>query len=210
MGRYGGALAGVRPDDLGAQDDRGRDRAHRPRSRADLGRLLGRREPGRRGQPGRGAHVQPPGGPSGRGARRHRQPPLRVRPRGGQLGVAGDPPRRGRPLPGRRRGVDEPRAVGRAEAAQGPSARPRDDARHRARLAPHQPPHGRDALDRVDGRDRRERRRALQDLTRGPGRLRPRKPPASRRRDGTRRLRRGNRPNRSASREEGVRPLTDR
>ena len=66
-----------------------------------------------------------------------------------------------------------------------------------------QPPHGRDALDRVDGRDGRERRRALQDLARGPGRLRPRKPPASRRRDREGRLRRRNRPDRGAARGEG-------
>ena len=58
--------------------------------------------------------------------------------------------------------------------------RPRraDPARHGARLAPDQPEDGRALLDRVDGRDGRERRRALRDLARRPGRLRAAQPPA--------------------------------
>ena len=58
-----------------------------------------------------------------------------------------------------------------------------DDARHDPRLADDQPADGRARrLDRVDGRDRRERRRALRDQPRGPGRLRAAQPPARRRR----------------------------
>ena len=55
MGRYRGALAGVRPDDLAAHGDRGGDRAQRRRPRRRRRRLHGRRQPGRRGQPRRRA-----------------------------------------------------------------------------------------------------------------------------------------------------------
>ena len=50
-----------------------------------------------------------------------------------------------------------------AEARARAAARPADDARHDPRLAADQPADGRALLDRVDGRDRRERRRALRD-----------------------------------------------
>ena len=68
------------------------------------------------------------------------------------------------------------------EAGDGAAARRADDVRHHARLAPDQPAHGGAPLDRVDGRDRRERRRALRGLPRGAGRLRAAQPPAGRRR----------------------------
>ena len=91
--------------------------------------------------------------------------------------------RRGRLLPGRRGRVDEPGALGRRQARARPAPRPADDARHDPGLALDQPAHGRARrLDRVDGRDRRERRRALRDQPRGPGRLRPAQPPARGRR----------------------------
>ena len=65
----------------------------------------------------------------------------------------------------------------RSPSAPSPAARRR--CRHNPRLADDQPAHGRARpLDRVDGRDRRERRRALRDQPRGPGRLRPAQPPA--------------------------------
>ena len=48
------------------------------------------------------------------------------------------------------------------------------------------PRDGRALLDRGDGRDGRERRRALRDLARGPGRVRAPQPPARRRRPGAR------------------------
>ena len=51
-------------------------------------------------------------------------------------------------------------------------ARQRRRLRHAARLAVPQPAHGGAVPARVDGRDRRERRRALGRLARGPGRVR--------------------------------------
>ena len=59
-------------------------------------------------------------------------------------------------------------------------------------------------LDRVDGRDRRERRRALRGHPRGPGRLRPAQPPARGRGGRGRALRRGDR--RRSRRRTAARP----
>ena len=96
-------------------------RSRRPLSepgstRRRLRRLPGRRQPGGRGQPRRRSD----GGASSGAARRrpgsHRQPALRLGPGGGQPGLAGAAPRRGRPLPGGGRRVDEPGALGRPEA----------------------------------------------------------------------------------------------
>ena len=56
IGRYGGALAGVRPDDLAAHAIRGGRRALGRARRPDRGRLVRLREPGGRGQPQRRAH----------------------------------------------------------------------------------------------------------------------------------------------------------
>ena len=56
VGRYGGGLAGVRPDDLAALARRGRGRACRRRAGRDRGRLARLREPGGRGQPQRRPH----------------------------------------------------------------------------------------------------------------------------------------------------------
>ncbi len=183
MGSYRGALSGVRPDDLAAHTVARSGRAHRRRPGADRRRLPRRRQPVGRGQPRR----RPDGGaarrPPPQRPRRHRQPPLRLGPGGRQLRRPGGQARRGGLLPGRRGRVDEPRALGRRQARARPAARAADDARHDPRLALRQPADGRGRrLDRVDGRDRRERRRALQDQPRGPGRLRPPQPPARRRR----------------------------
>ncbi len=80
IGRYGGALAGVRADDLGAIPLKALMAAQ------PAGRLGGRRrrdlrlrQPGRRGQPQRRPHVRPAGRPAHRGAGHHRQPPVRLR-----------------------------------------------------------------------------------------------------------------------------------
>ena len=75
----------------------------------------------------------------------------------------------------------------------GLAARRADPLRHHPRLADGQPEDGGALLDRVDGRDRRERRRALRDLPRRPGRLRPAQPPARRRGERGRPLRGGDR-----------------
>ena len=174
MGAYRGALSGVRPDDLAAHAIAAVGRAHRRRPRADRRRLLRRRQPGRRGQPRRGADggaarrpagdaspARPSTGSAPRAWRRSTAPPARSSSARATSTSAG--------------GVESmsraPWVVAQARAR--PAARPADDARHDPRLAPDQPADGRARrLDRVDGRDRRERRRALRDQPRGPGRLR--------------------------------------
>ena len=84
-----------------------------------------------------------------------------------------------------------------------------DDARHDPRLAHGQPADGRARrLDRVDGRDRRERRRALRGQPRGPGRLRAAQPPARGRRRRGGPACRGDRPDRGAAR--AARPSSSR
>ena len=79
FGRYRGALADVRPDDLAALVVRAAlDRAGSPRRRGRRGHLR-RRQPGRRGQPQRRAHGDPARRPARRRPGLHRQPPLRER-----------------------------------------------------------------------------------------------------------------------------------
>ncbi len=121
VGRYGGALAGVRPDDLAAIAiaaaveragvDAGRDRGRLPRLR----------EPGGRGQPQRRAHGGAARGAAGVGRRRDREPALRLGALGGRRRVPRDRGRRRRPLRRGRRRVDEPRAARDGEAGRGRS-----------------------------------------------------------------------------------------
>ena len=142
--------------------------------------------------------------------RRHRQPALRLRSRGRRRRVPrGDRGRR-RPLRRRRRGVDEPRAVRDAEGREAVRARRPSALRHDARLALHESEARRAVPARVDGRDRRERRRAVGRDAGGSGRVRARVAAAlgGGRRGGT--LRRRARPGRrrdarraSASRHDG-------
>ena len=81
VGRYGGGLAGTRPDDLAAVAVRAAvDRAGVPPEEIE-DVWLGLREPGRRGQPRRRPHGGSPRGAAGVGRRCHRQPPVRVRAR---------------------------------------------------------------------------------------------------------------------------------
>ena len=81
--------------------------------------------------------------------------------------------RRGRPLPCRRRRVDEPRALGDRASPSGACRAGRRRCRTPRSAGGCQPADGRARrLDRVDGRDGRERRRALRRQPRGPGRLR--------------------------------------
>ena len=95
IGRYGGALAKVRTDDLAAIPIRALIERHpgltEPRRRG-LSRL---RQPGRRGQPQRRAHGAAARRPAGFDARRDAEPPLRLRPRrrrrrGARRSSAGD------------------------------------------------------------------------------------------------------------------------
>ncbi len=172
FGRYGGALAKVRPDDLGAHVIKALlDRSPRARPRADRRRHLRQRQRRRRGQPQRRAHVRPARGPADERPGQHRQPPLRLEPRRRDAGQPRDRDRRRRRRPGRRRGVDEPRAVGRAQAREGLPGRPADDALDDARLAHGQPEHAR-PVDDLARREHREARRHPQDRPRGAGRVR--------------------------------------
>ena len=161
MGRYRGALAGVRPDDLAARaiaaavERTGIDPAEVADVYWGAANQAGEdnRDVARMAALLAGLPVEVPGVTVNR--------LCASGPRGGQPGLAGAAPRRGRPLPRRRLGVDEPRALGDGEARGGARPRRADAARHRARLAADQPEDGGALLDRGDGRDGRERRRAL-------------------------------------------------
>ena len=160
IGRYGGALSGVRPDDLAGIAIAAAVERAGVEAGVDRRRLLRLREPGRRGQPQRRPHGRAARGTPGLGRRCHAQPALRVRPLGGRLGL---PRGRRRRRGGRRRGrcrVDEPRAARHGQAGHGVPARRRDGLGHDARLALPEPAARGDVPARVDGRDGRERRRA--------------------------------------------------
>ena len=163
-----GALSGVRPDDLAAS------RLRRPLSgqgstaaRSTTSTSAVRTRRARTTATSRAWRRSSPGCriPS----RGDAQPTVCVRAVGRGLRV----PRRDRRRRGggrRRRGrVDEPRAVRHGEARYGVSARRPDRLGHDARLALPQPAARGDVPARVDGRDGRERRRALERLARGSG-----------------------------------------
>ncbi len=173
IGRYGGALAGVRPDDLAAVAVRSGRRARGRRPGPDRRRLPGLREPGGRGQPRRRPH----GGAARRlppvGARRDAEPAVRVGPLGGGLGLPRRHRRRRRPLRRRRGRVDDAGAALDAQARAGVRARAPHGLRHDARLALSQPAARGDVPAREHGGDGRERRRALRRLPGGSGRVRP-------------------------------------
>ena len=164
IGRYGGGLAAVRPDDLAAIAD---CRGGRPRGRArgaDRGRLARLRQPGGRGQPERGALRCAARRSARFRRRRHRQPPLRLGPRGSRRRL---PRRRRRGRRSLRCGgcrVDDPRAARDAEAGCAVRARRPRASRHDARLAVRQPALRGAVLARGDGGDGRERRRSLRRL----------------------------------------------
>ena len=139
----------------------------------DRGRLVRLREPGGRGQPQRRAHGGAARGPARVGRGRDRQPALRIGARrrssapatrslagDGDLFVAG--------------GVESmsraPLVTAKPDAAV--SARRPDALRHDARLALPEPAAGGAVPARDDGRDGRERRRALRRHPRGAGRVR--------------------------------------
>src|SRR3954464_13747619 len=186
IGRYGGALSGVRPDDLaahaiaeavarsgapageiedvyfGAANQAGEDNRNVARMAALLAGLpdsVAGVTVNRLCASGLAAVVGAPhaGIAGARGL---------VAAGGGGCGGRGDPVRRGR---GR---VDEPRAARDGEAGEGVPPRQPDRLGHDARLALPEPEDGGVVPARVDGRDGGERRRALGRLARGPGRLR--------------------------------------
>ena len=135
VGRYGGGLAGVRPDDLAAVAIARGGRAGGRRPGRDRGRLPRLREPGGRGQPQRRAHGRAARGAARVGGGRDRQPALRVGAVRGRRRLPRDRGRRRRPLRRGRRRVDEPRAARHGQAGRGVPARRPDDVRHDARLA---------------------------------------------------------------------------
>ena len=125
FGRYGGALAKVRPDDLGAHVvkailERSPDLDPAQIDDVAFGNANGAGEDNR--NVGRMA-VLLAGLPTSR-PRQHRQPPVRLEPRRRDARQPRDRDRRRRRRAGRRRGVDEPRAVGAAQAREGLPGRP--------------------------------------------------------------------------------------
>ena len=203
IGRYAGGLAKVRTDDLARGAAQGADEAASER-RLVGGRRGGvrLRQPGRRGQPQRGAHGAAAGGPAGFGSGRDGQPAVRVGPERGRLCGAGDPRRRDRSRHRRRRRVDDARAAGHGQGAGGVPAQ-RADRGHHDRLALHQSADEEAVRRRRDAGDRGERRRGLSGRAQGPGRVRAALAAARRQGAGRGLLRRGDRAGDRAGRQGG-------
>ena len=173
VGRYGGALA-ERPSrrSRGDRDRRGRRRAGVPRrARSRTSTSVPRTRPARTTATSPAWPRCSPGCPSQRRGG-DREPALRVGPRGGRVGVPRGRGRRRRAVRRRRCRVDEPGAARDGEAGARLSARQSTVVGHDARLALPEPAAGGDVPARVDGRDRRERRRTLERVARGAGRVR--------------------------------------
>ena len=195
---------------------RARQGAHR-RSRRDpdpgadgaqpQGRLVGARrgrvrlrQPGRRGQPQRGAHGAVAGGHARFRARPHGQSPVRLRPQCHRRRRARHPLRRDRFRHRRRRRVDDAGAAGHGQGAGAVPAQ-RRNLRHHARLALRQSADQGAIRRRLHGRDRRERGRGIPGLARRPGRLCGALAAARGQGDGGGLFRRGDRPGRSSRRQ---------
>ena len=173
IGRYGGGSAGTRPDDLAALAIRAavdaRRRAACARSRTSTSAARTRRArttatsrawprswPACRSP----SPASPSTGSARRVSRRSSTRATRSIAGDGDLFVAG--------------GVESHDAARRSSSAQAGEAFPRGDRqllRHHARLALREPADGGAVPARVDGRDRRERRRALGHLAGGSGRF---------------------------------------
>ena len=206
IGRYGGALASVRPDDLAALAIRARRRSigHRPGARSRTSSSAARTRPARTTATSPGWPLLLAGLPvevggqtvnrlCGSGLQAINSAAHAIAVGDGDVFIGG--------------GVESmtraPYVMAKAERRLGPRATRAPG--HDARLAVHQPEAGRDALPVLDGRDRRERRRALDRSTRASARTRSRSgPPASRRGDRGRPVRRPDRAGRGAA-EEGRR-----
>ena len=122
IGRHGGALRSVRPDDLAALVVARRRRAQRHRPGPHRRRHPGQRQRRRRGEPQRGAHGGAAGRPARGGGRPDHQPPLRLRPAGRQQRRPRHHGRRRRRHGRRRRRVDDPGAHRAAQGGDAPSS----------------------------------------------------------------------------------------
>ena len=182
IGRIGGALAGVRPDDLAATAVRALVERSPDLDPVDDRRgVPRRRQPGGRGQPQRRPDGGAAGGPADDDPGGDGEPAVRLRARSGHRRQS-----RGRrsatPTSSIAGGVE---SMSRApwvlpEAGQGLPDRARAAVEHDARVADDQPEDAR-RVDRVARRGRRAARRQVLDLAGGAGRLRPRLAPTRRR-----------------------------
>ena len=136
-------------------------------------------------------------GPARQRAGRHAQPAVRLGPQRGRRRRAGDPFGRHRFRDRRRRRVDDARAVRAGQGGRGILARGRD-LRHHHRLALHQPADEEAIRRRRDAGDRRERRRGIPGHARRSGRLRVALAAARRQGDRGGLLRRGDRAGRDS------------
>ena len=191
VGRYGGALASVRPDDLAALVLR----AVVDRAGIDPGQvedvILGCANQAGEDNRDVARMAAPAGRLPGRGRRADRQPAVRLRPPGDQLGGPRHPGRRRRRVHRRRRRVDDPGALrhGQARGRLRPGRSPA--GRHHARLALRQPEARRAPITRTRwARPPRTSPSAGTSSRDAPGRLRARQPAQGRRRDRGRPLRR--------------------
>ena len=185
IGRYGGALKDVRPDDLAALVDQDAGRARNGLDpTTDRRRDPRLRQPGRRGQPQRRAHGAAAGRPArsvaGLTVNRLCGSGLEAINRCAQS-IAG---RSGRGLHRRRRREHDARAVRDGQARRGVPARRDEAVGYHAGLALQQPEARRAASPLQHGRDGRERGRALRHLARGSGPVRAGEPAARRARAG--------------------------
>ena len=114
FGRYGGALAKVRPDDLGAHVVKALARAARPTSTPRRSTTSASATPTARARTTATSARMAVAArrPADERPRQHRQPPVRLEPRRRDAGQPRDRDRRRRRRARRRRRVDEPRAVG--------------------------------------------------------------------------------------------------
>ena len=204
IGRYGGGLAKVRTDDLAAVPLKAlmKRNPNVDWSRARRGGVR-LRQPGRRGQPQRGAHGAAARGIAGLRSRRDGQPAVRVGAQRGRLRGAGDPRRRDGPRDRRRRRVDDACAAGHGQGAGGVPAQ-RAGRGHHDRLALHQSADEEAVRRRRDAGDGRERRRGLSGGAQGPGRVRAALAAARDQGAGRGLLRRGDRAGDRAGRQGGA------
>ena len=207
IGRHGGILKTVRPDDFGALV------LAEVVKRAKIdpvsgGRsLYGLRQSGGRRQPECGPHGHPAGRLSRFRRRRDLQPPLRFRVDGGQCRGPGHQGRGRRRLYRGRGGKHDPGPLCHAQDGSGVRLRKCDRLGHDDRVAVSQPQDEGKVRPRFHGGDRRKYLRTHPDHFPGrAGPLLPRKPPPGRGRDRIRKICGGNRSRARSAAEGGSDP----